>query len=157
MRWRLRSACSPSGAVTPGADEVPHDSIGAQIPPPRNRCEKARPARVPAPEPGHHRQAHPRTGTAGPTAEESLPIFSRPANIGADARARGESPGAGWARAVSASYGAATSLILVSQFASAVRVSPQRKLVFRYWERVQLWPMYSEAIQTLLPSGTAAP
>jgi hypothetical protein len=45
----------------------------------------------------------------------------------------------------------------VSQFASAVRVSPQRKLVFRYWERVQLWPMYSEAIQTLSPNGTAAP
>jgi NADH-ubiquinone oxidoreductase-F iron-sulfur binding region len=49
-----------------------------------------------------------------------------------------------------------TSLIRVSQFASAVRVLPQRKLVFRYSLRVQLWPMYSEAIQTLLPTGTAA-
>ena len=50
-----------------------------------------------------------------------------------------------------------TSLIRVSQFASAVRVFPQRKAVFRYSLRVQVWPMYSEAIQTLLPTGTAAP
>jgi hypothetical protein len=45
----------------------------------------------------------------------------------------------------------------VPQFASAVRVFPHLKLVARYSLRVQLWPMYSEAIQTLLPTGTAAP
>ena len=32
-----------------------------------------------------------------------------------------------------------TSLIRVSQFASAVRVFPQRKAVFRYSLRVQVW------------------
>ena len=54
-------------------------------------------------------------------------------------------------------YGALTSLILVPQFASAVRVFPQRKLLVLYSDSVHVCPMYSEAIHTLDPTGTAAP
>jgi len=58
---------------------------------------------------------------------------------------------------LAASYGAATSLIRVDQFASAVRVFPQRKFVCSYVDRLQLWSMNSDAIHTLPPTGTAAP
>jgi hypothetical protein len=50
-----------------------------------------------------------------------------------------------------------TWVILVSQLASTVLVPPQLAPVARYWLRVHVWPMYSDAIQMLLPSTTAAP
>lgn len=49
------------------------------------------------------------------------------------------------------------SLILVPQFARAVLELPQRNAVRSNVEKSHDWPMYSEAIQTLAPIGTAAP
>jgi hypothetical protein len=48
---------------------------------------------------------------------------------------------------------------LVYQFARLVRVRPQlpKLAVFAYCAKVQLWPMYSDAIQIVEPSITAAP
>ena len=49
-------------------------------------------------------------------------------------------------------------LIRVPQFARAVRVAPQLPIGgVTYWASVHVCPMYSEAIQMLLPSTTAAP
>ncbi len=81
---------------------------------------------------------------------------ARTGSLATAARSGGRRTGLLWLGR-SGCYGAATSLIRVPQFASAVRVLPQRKLERRYSLSVQLWPMYSEAIQTLLPTGTAAP
>jgi hypothetical protein len=47
--------------------------------------------------------------------------------------------------------------ILVPQFASCVRVFPHLKLVVKNVLNVQVWLMYSEAIQMELPSVAAAP
>ena len=49
-------------------------------------------------------------------------------------------------------------LTRVAQLASEVRVPPHDPIApVRYWFRVQVWAMYSEAIQIELPSVTAAP
>ena len=46
----------------------------------------------------------------------------------------------------------------VFQLARLVRVPPQLPNgVASYWASVQVWPMYSEAIQMVFPDGTAAP
>lgn len=45
----------------------------------------------------------------------------------------------------------------VYQLPWLTRVPPQEKAPLTYWTRVQLWPMYSLAIQMLLPSVAAAP
>jgi hypothetical protein len=56
-----------------------------------------------------------------------------------------------------AGYGVSR-LIRVYQLASAVRVLPQLPTGgSRYCSSVQVCPMYSDAIQMLEPSGTAAP
>ena len=47
--------------------------------------------------------------------------------------------------------------ILVPQFASCVRVFPHLKLVASQVSYVQVWLMYSDAIQMESPSTTAAP
>jgi|SRR5450631_1424097 len=56
-------------------------------------------------------------------------------------------------------YLTCTELIRVPQFAKAVRVPPHEpRGAVTYCGRVQLWPMYSDAIHTLpFWSGTAAP
>jgi hypothetical protein len=49
-------------------------------------------------------------------------------------------------------------LILVAQLASDVRVLLQAPIgAVSHWESVQVWAMYSEAIQMLLPSTAVAP
>ena len=49
-------------------------------------------------------------------------------------------------------------LIRVPQLPSDVRVPPQAPNGgVSYWARVQVWPMYSLAIQIVLPSTAAAP
>jgi len=45
----------------------------------------------------------------------------------------------------------------VPQFASCVRVLPQRKLLVSQPVSVQVWFTYSDAIQIVLPSLAAAP
>ena len=56
-----------------------------------------------------------------------------------------------------------SSLILVNQLASETRVAAaaaeagQGRRAGKYSASVQVWPMYSEAIQMSLPSVTAAP
>jgi hypothetical protein len=51
-----------------------------------------------------------------------------------------------------------TRLMRVPQLARAVRVAPQLPIgAVSHWVRVQVWLMYSEAIQMLLPSIAVAP
>ena len=51
-----------------------------------------------------------------------------------------------------------TRLMRVPQLARAVRVAPQLPIgAISHWVRVQVWLMYSEAIQMLLPSIAVAP
>lgn len=85
------------------------------------------------------------------------PVFA-PHEAGARCGARGQPGGCPAPRAGgSCAYGV-TRLIRVAQLARAVRVPPQLPMApLRYCDSVQVWAMYSDAIQIELPSVTAAP